>query len=102
MAVVRLETVMMVARFFTDGNAPVGSPFDFQAFIIGDERTAIVKALHTSADKPLTSAHRVALADALRDAGFDTMQWWRHSNDGTEKKLITVRLNRDTAEIRQR
>ena len=58
---------------------PVGSPFEVVVTIIGDEGTATIKGLRADG---FTAAHRDAVFDALRAAGFTRRRWVRHLPGG--------------------
>ena len=58
---------------------PVGAPFDVVVTVVGDEGTATIKGLRADG---FTAAHRDAVFDALRAAGFIRRRWVRHLPGG--------------------
>ena len=58
---------------------PVGAPFEIVVTVIGDEGTATIKGLRADG---FTAAHRDAVFEALRAAGFTRRRWVRHLSGG--------------------
>ncbi len=67
------ETTTGIVRVLTGTDPYV---YSCAVAIVGDEGTAIVKAL-TQPPGGLTTAHRTAIFDALRKAGFEHVHWRR-------------------------
>lgn len=91
MANAELEITGAIVRVF-DGSHSNGAPHRLAVSIVGDDDTAIVKALNTNS---LSAEHAAAIARALLECGFTYAKWYRHRDGGV--RAVKVRLDRTAA-----
>lgn len=86
-----LEINAATLRVFSDGSV-FGDPFEFALVIVGDQKTAIIKALRLEGDQQLTARHRSAIMRCLKDAGFTRAIWhrWRRGPNGPEQRTFVI------------
>lgn len=87
-----LEIVGGIIRVFDDAQAKFGDSFELALFILGDERTAILKALRS--DKKLTHAHARTIEQCLIEHGFKECVWYRHVKNATSGEIEIRRVSR--------
>ena len=87
-----LEIVGAILRIWPD-NAKFPEPFEIVLYIVGDEKTAILKGLKLEG-QVLTTRHKNAIMECLKRHGFTKAVWYRWKNVNGEmiRKEISVTI----------